>query len=177
MGRYSLVLLRPPATSFLRFPPRNSFPKPSAPSSHYGSPFPYHPSRPLARKAPCWWLALIGVAVLQVHDDMTSVIVAQLLYLESQSVEKPIYMYINSPGGVVTAGLAIYDTMQFVKPPISTLCIGQACSMGSLLLAAGEPGMRQALPNSRIMIHQPSGGFQVCNALALAHVCSFYISF
>ncbi|KAL3921588.1 MAG: hypothetical protein SGPRY_004852 [Prymnesium sp.] len=69
-------------------------------------------------------------------------------------------MYINSPGGVVTAGLAIYDTMQFVKPPISTLCIGQACSMGSLLLAAGEPGMRQALPNSRIMIHQPSGGFQ-----------------
>lgn len=117
------------------------------------------------------------MAVLQVHDDMTSVIVAQLLYLESQSVDKPIYMYINSPGGVVTAGLAIYDTMQFVKPPISTLCIGQACSMGSLLLAAGEPGMRQALPNSRIMIHQPSGGFQVCNALALAHVCSFCKSF
>ena len=73
-------------------------------------------------------------------------------------MDKPIYMYINSPGGVVTAGLAIYDTMQYVKPPISTLCIGQACSMGSLLLAAGEPGMRRALPNARIMLHQPSGG-------------------
>jgi len=90
---------------------------------------------------------------------MSSVVVAQLLYLESQSMEKPIYMYINSPGGVVTAGLAIYDTMQFVKPPVSTLCIGQACSMGSLLLAGGAPGMRRALPNSRVMIHQPSGGF------------------
>ena len=93
---------------------------------------------------------------------MSSVVVAQLLYLEAQSVEKPIYMYINSPGGVVTSGLAIYDTMQFVKPPIATLCVGQACSMGSLLLAAGAPGMRRALPNSRIMIHQPSGGFLVC---------------
>eukprot|EP00326_Haptolina_ericina_P009495 CAMPEP_0181226034 /NCGR_PEP_ID=MMETSP1096-20121128/32037_1 /TAXON_ID=156174 ORGANISM="Chrysochromulina ericina, Strain CCMP281" /NCGR_SAMPLE_ID=MMETSP1096 /ASSEMBLY_ACC=CAM_ASM_000453 /LENGTH=163 /DNA_ID=CAMNT_0023319341 /DNA_START=194 /DNA_END=685 /DNA_ORIENTATION=- len=91
---------------------------------------------------------------------MSSVVVAQLLYLEAQSVEKPIYMYINSPGGVVTAGLAIYDTMQFVKPPVATLCVGQACSMGSLLLAAGAPGMRRALPNSRIMIHQPSGGVQ-----------------
>jgi len=94
-----------------------------------------------------------------IHDDLTSVVVAQLLYLEAQSVEKPIYMYINSPGGVVTSGLAIYDTMQFVKPPVATLCVGQACSMGSLLLAAGAPGMRRALPNSRIMIHQPSGGF------------------
>jgi len=98
--------------------------------------------------------------VLQIHDEVTSVVVAQLLYLEAQSVEKPIYMYINSPGGVVTAGLAIYDTMQFIKPPVATLCVGQACSMGSLLLAAGAPGMRRALPNSRIMIHQPSGGVQ-----------------
>ncbi|EOD40305.1 putative endopeptidase Clp [Emiliania huxleyi CCMP1516] len=93
-----------------------------------------------------------------IHDDTSNVVVAQLLYLESQSVEKPIYMYINSPGGVVTAGLAIYDTMQFVRPPVATLCVGQACSMGSLLLAAGAPGMRRALPNSRVMIHQPSGG-------------------
>ena len=85
---------------------------------------------------------------------------AQLLYLESQSVEKPISMYINSPGGVVTSGLAIYDTMQFIKPPVATLCIGQACSMASLLLAAGAPEMRKALPNARVMIHQPSGGVQ-----------------
>jgi len=94
-----------------------------------------------------------------VHDDMSAVIVAQLLYLESQSTEKPISMYINSPGGVVTSGLAIYDTMQYVQAPVATLCIGQACSMGSLLLAGGAPGMRQALPNARVMIHQPSGGF------------------
>ena len=93
-----------------------------------------------------------------VHDDMSTVVIAQLLYLEAQSVDKPIFMYINSPGGVVTAGLAIYDTMQYVKPPIATLCVGQACSMGSLLLTAGEPGMRRALPNARIMMHQPSGG-------------------
>ena len=90
---------------------------------------------------------------------MSAVIVAQLLYLESQSTEKPISMYINSPGGVVTSGLAIYDTMQYVQAPVATLCIGQACSMGSLLLAGGAPGMRQALPNARVMIHQPSGGF------------------
>mgnify|MGYP001180100216 FL=1 len=93
-----------------------------------------------------------------IHDDNAALIVAQLLYLEAQSVERPIHMYINSPGGVVTAGLAVYDTMQYIKPPISTLCVGQACSMGSLLLAAGTPGMRRSLPNARIMIHQPSGG-------------------
>jgi ATP-dependent Clp protease, protease subunit len=93
-----------------------------------------------------------------IHDDVASVIVAQLLYLESQSTEKPISMYINSPGGVVSAGLAIYDTMQFVSPPIATLCVGQACSMASLLLAAGAPNMRRALPNARVMIHQPLGG-------------------
>jgi ATP-dependent Clp protease protease subunit len=95
-----------------------------------------------------------------IHDDVSAVVVAQLLYLESQSAEKPIGLYINSPGGVVTSGLAIYDTMQFIRPPVATLCIGQACSMGSLLLCAGEPGMRRALPNSRVMIHQPSGGVQ-----------------
>ena len=112
---------------------------------------------------------------------MSSVVVAQLLYLEAQSVDKPICMYINSPGGVVrplrlarvaarpsnrpvlttaqvTAGLAIYDTMQYIAPPVATLCVGQACSMGSLLLAAGAPGMRRSLPNARIMMHQPSGG-------------------
>jgi len=93
-----------------------------------------------------------------IHDDLASVVVAQLLYLESQSTEKPISMYINSPGGVVTAGLAIYDTMQFISPPIATLCMGQACSMASLLLAAGAPEMRRSLPNARVMIHQPSGG-------------------
>ena len=94
----------------------------------------------------------------QVEDNMASLIVAQLLFLESENPSKPISMYINSPGGVVTAGMAIYDTMQYIKPRVSTVCIGQACSMGSFLLAAGEPGMRIALPQSRIMIHQPSGG-------------------
>jgi len=94
----------------------------------------------------------------QVEDGMASLIVAQLLFLESENPSKPISMYINSPGGVVTAGLAIYDTMQYIRPRVSTVCIGQAASMGSFLLAAGEPGMRIALPNARIMIHQPSGG-------------------
>jgi len=96
----------------------------------------------------------------QVEDHMASVIVAQLLFLESENPTKDISMYINSPGGVVTAGLSIFDTMQYIKPKVSTVCIGQACSMGSFLLAAGEPGMRVALPNARIMIHQPSGGAQ-----------------
>ena len=95
-----------------------------------------------------------------VHDDMSQLVAAQLLFLEAENPDKDIYMYINSPGGIITSGLAIYDTMQYVKPKISTLCMGQAASMGSLLLAAGEPGMRFALPNARIMIHQPSGGFQ-----------------
>lgn len=94
----------------------------------------------------------------QVEDGMASLIVAQLLFLESENPSKPISMYINSPGGVVTAGLSIYDTMQYIKPRVSTVCIGQAASMGSFLLAAGEPGMRIALPNARIMVHQPSGG-------------------
>jgi ATP-dependent Clp protease, protease subunit len=94
----------------------------------------------------------------EVEDHMSSVIVAQLLFLESENPNKDINMYINSPGGVVTAGMAIYDTMQYIRPKISTVCIGQACSMGSFLLAAGEPGMRVALPQARIMIHQPSGG-------------------
>ena len=95
-----------------------------------------------------------------VEDHMATVIVAQLLFLEAENPKKEISMYINSPGGVVTAGLSIYDTMQFIRPKVSTLCIGQAASMGSLLLTAGEAGMRYALPNARIMVHQPSGGFQ-----------------
>jgi ATP-dependent Clp protease protease subunit len=95
-----------------------------------------------------------------VHDNMASSIVAQLLFLESENPDKDIYMYINSPGGVVTSGLAIYDTMQYIRPKVATLCIGQAASMGSLLLTAGAPGMRHCLPNARVMIHQPSGGFQ-----------------
>lgn len=94
-----------------------------------------------------------------VEDNMASVIVAQLLYLEAENPKKDIAMYINSPGGVVTAGLSIYDTMQYIRPKIATLCVGQAASMGSLLLGAGTAGMRYSLPNSRIMIHQPSGGF------------------
>ncbi len=94
----------------------------------------------------------------EVEDHMASLIVAQLLFLESENPSKDISMYINSPGGVVTAGLAIHDTMQYIRPRVSTVCIGQACSMGSFLLAAGEPGMRIALPQARIMIHQPSGG-------------------
>jgi len=96
----------------------------------------------------------------EVEDHMATLICAQLLFLESESPDKDIYMYLISPGGVVTAGLSIYDTMQYIKPKVATLCMGQACSMGSLLLTAGEPGMRFALPNSRIMIHQPSGGFR-----------------
>lgn len=95
-----------------------------------------------------------------VHDDVASLIVAQLLFLEADNPKKDINFYINSPGGVVTSGLAIYDTMQHIRPKVATLCIGQAASMGSLLLAAGEPGMRMATPNARIMVHQPSGGFQ-----------------
>ncbi len=95
-----------------------------------------------------------------VHDDMASLINAQLLFLESENPDKEIFMYINSPGGVVTSGLSIYDTMQYIRPKVSTLCFGQAASMGSLLLTAGEPGFRYSLPNSRVMIHQPSGGFQ-----------------
>lgn len=95
-----------------------------------------------------------------VHDEMSTLIVAQLLFLEAENPKKEIAMYINSPGGVVTSGLAIYDTMQFIRPAVQTLCIGQAASMGSLLLAAGEAGHRYALPNARIMVHQPSGGFQ-----------------
>ncbi len=95
-----------------------------------------------------------------VEDHMASVIIAQLLFLEAENPKKEISLYINSPGGVVTAGLAIYDTMQFIRPKVSTLCVGQAASMGSLLLASGEPGLRFALPNARVMVHQPSGGFQ-----------------
>jgi len=95
-----------------------------------------------------------------IEDHMANVIVAQLLYLESENPDKDISIYINSPGGVVTAGMAIYDTMQFIKPDVSTLCIGQAASMGALLLAGGAAGKRYCLPHSRVMIHQPLGGFQ-----------------
>jgi ATP-dependent Clp protease protease subunit len=95
-----------------------------------------------------------------VNDTMASLVTAQLLFLEAENPNKEISFYINSPGGLVTAGMAIYDTMQYIRPKISTLCIGQAASMGSLLLAAGEKGMRYVLPNARIMVHQPSGGFQ-----------------
>ncbi|MCB1423078.1 MAG: ATP-dependent Clp endopeptidase proteolytic subunit ClpP [Nitratireductor sp.] len=95
-----------------------------------------------------------------IEDGMATLVCAQLLYLEAENPKKEINLYINSPGGVVTSGMAIYDTMQFIRPAISTLCIGQAASMGSLLLAGGEKDMRFALPNARIMVHQPSGGFQ-----------------
>ncbi len=95
-----------------------------------------------------------------INDSLASLVTAQMLFLESEDPKKDIFMYINSPGGLVTAGLGIYDTMQYIKPQISTLCIGQAASMGSFLLAAGEKGKRFSLPNSRIMVHQPSAGFQ-----------------
>ena len=95
-----------------------------------------------------------------IHDGMSTLIVAQLLFLEAENPKKEISMYINSPGGVVSSGLSIYDTMQYIRPKIATMCVGQAASMGSLLLAAGEQGMRFCLPNSRVMVHQPSGGFQ-----------------
>ncbi|OCG18518.1 ATP-dependent Clp endopeptidase, proteolytic subunit ClpP [Gilliamella sp. App6-5] len=96
----------------------------------------------------------------QVEDNMANLIIAQMLFLEAENPDKDIYLYINSPGGVVTAGMAIYDTMQFIKPDVSTICLGQACSMGSLLLTAGTKGKRYCLPNARVMIHQPLGGFQ-----------------
>ncbi|MBL4601848.1 MAG: ATP-dependent Clp endopeptidase proteolytic subunit ClpP [Emcibacteraceae bacterium] len=96
----------------------------------------------------------------QVNDSVSALITAQLLFLEAENPKKDIAFYINSPGGIVTSGLGIYDTMQYIRPKITTICIGQACSMGSLLLTAGEPGQRFSLPNSRIMIHQPSGGAQ-----------------
>ena len=96
----------------------------------------------------------------QINDNVASLVTAQLLFLEAEDPKKEIYLYVNSPGGLVTAGLGIYDTMQYVKPDISTLCIGQAASMGSFLLAAGKKGKRFSLPNSRIMVHQPSAGFQ-----------------
>ena len=95
-----------------------------------------------------------------IDDYIANLVIAQLLFLQMEDAKKDIHIYINSPGGVVTAGLAIYDTMQFIRPPVSTLCIGQAASMGSLLLAAGAPGQRYALPNARIMVHQPSAGYQ-----------------
>ena len=95
-----------------------------------------------------------------INDNVASLVTAQLLFLESENPKKEIFFYINSPGGLVTAGLGVYDTMQYIKPPVSTLCIGQASSMGSFLLAAGEKGKRFSLPNSRIMVHQPSAGFQ-----------------
>ena len=95
-----------------------------------------------------------------IEDQVASLITAQLLFLEAENPKKEISMYINSPGGIVTSGMAIYDTMQFIRPPVATLCIGQAASMGSLLLAAGEKGKRYALPNARILLHQPSGGFE-----------------
>ncbi|MEQ8744629.1 ATP-dependent Clp protease proteolytic subunit [Parasphingorhabdus sp.] len=96
----------------------------------------------------------------QIEDGMASIITAQLLFLESENPKKDIYLYINSPGGVVTAGMAIHDTMQYIRPRVGTVCVGQAASMGSFLLAAGEPGMRMATTNARIMLHQPSGGAQ-----------------
>lgn len=102
-------------------------------------------------------IIVLGTAI---DDHVASLVCAQLLFLESENPEKEIFLYINSPGGVVTAGMAIYDTMQYISSPVATLCMGQAASMGSLLLTAGEPGMRYALPNSRILIHQPLGGMQ-----------------
>ena len=95
-----------------------------------------------------------------IDDHVSSLVIAQMLFLEAEDPDKDIFLYINSPGGIVTSGLAIYDTMQYIKPDVATICIGQAASMGSLLLAAGAKGKRSALPNSRIMIHQPAGGFQ-----------------
>lgn len=96
----------------------------------------------------------------QVEDHMANLVVAQMLFLEAENPEKDIYLYINSPGGVITAGMSIYDTMQFIKPDVGTICMGQACSMGAFLLTAGAKGKRICLPNSRVMIHQPLGGFQ-----------------
>ncbi|MFQ5457467.1 MAG: ATP-dependent Clp endopeptidase proteolytic subunit ClpP [Myxococcota bacterium] len=102
-------------------------------------------------------IIFIGTAI---DDDLANLVIAQFLFLESDDPDKDIHLYVNSPGGLVTAGLAIYDTMQYVKPDISTICMGQAASMGAILLAAGEPGKRFALPHARVMIHQPQGGFQ-----------------
>ena len=107
----------------------------------------------------CWKERIVFVTG-PIEDQVASLITAQLLFLEAENPKKEISMYINCPGGIVTSGMAIYDTMQFIRPAVATLCIGQAASMGSLLLAAGEKGMRYALPNARILLHQPSGGFE-----------------
>jgi len=102
-------------------------------------------------------IVFLGTAI---NDDVANVIIAQLLYLESQDPEKDIFLYVNSPGGVITAGMAIYDTMNYIRPDVATICIGQAASMGAVLLAAGAPGKRRALPHARVLIHQPLGGFR-----------------
>ncbi|MCX5832939.1 MAG: ATP-dependent Clp endopeptidase proteolytic subunit ClpP [Deltaproteobacteria bacterium] len=102
-------------------------------------------------------IIFLGVPI---NDDVANLIIAQMLYLESEDPDKDVYFYINSPGGIVSAGLAIYDTMQYIKPPVCTVCMGQAASMGALILAAGEAGKRYALPHSRVLIHQPLGGFE-----------------
>jgi ATP-dependent Clp protease protease subunit len=102
-------------------------------------------------------IIFLGVPI---NDDVANLIIAQMLYLESEDPDKDVYFYINSPGGIVSAGLAIYDTMQYIKPPVCTVCMGQASSMGALILAAGEAGKRYALPHSRVLIHQPLGGFE-----------------
>ena len=111
----------------------------------------------------------------QINDNVASLVTAQLLFLEAEDPKKEIYLYINSPGGLVTAGLGIYDTMQYVKPDISTLCIGQAASMGSFLLAAGTKGKRFSLPNSRIMVHQPSAVFKVRQLILKFMLMKFYL--
>ncbi|UCC66804.1 MAG: ATP-dependent Clp endopeptidase proteolytic subunit ClpP [Deltaproteobacteria bacterium] len=102
-------------------------------------------------------IIFLGMAI---DDDLANLVIAQMLFLESEDPDKDVYLYINTPGGLVTAGLAIYDTMQYIRPDVSTICMGQASSMGALLLAAGTPGKRYALPHSRILLHQPMGGFQ-----------------
>ncbi|VDM54632.1 unnamed protein product [Angiostrongylus costaricensis] len=118
-------------------------------------------SRLLRDRIVCLMTPFNVIYSFHVDDFVASSVIAQLLFLQSESSKKPIHIYINSPGGSVTAGLAIYDTMQMISAPVATWCVGQASSMGSLLLCAGEKGMRTALPNSRIMVHQPSGGAQV----------------
>ncbi|KND00285.1 ATP-dependent Clp protease, proteolytic subunit ClpP [Spizellomyces punctatus DAOM BR117] len=147
--------------SIRQFSSWNSSPRSSSPATALGIPYVIE-SSPRGERVFDIFSRLLKERIVmlngEVHDGVAAVIVAQLLFLEAENPEKPINFYINSPGGSVTAGMAIYDTMQYIQSPVATVCIGQAASMGSLLLAAGEAGQRSILPNGRVMIHQPSGG-------------------
>ncbi|CAN6363168.1 unnamed protein product [Urochloa humidicola] len=163
-GPRRLVAAAPPRAFFSSSPYQPPQPEGSSPHREYGLVPTVVETTSRGERAYDIFSRLLKERIVCIHgpiaDETASLVVAQLLFLESENPLKPVHLYINSPGGVITAGLAIYDTMQYIRCPVTTLCVGQAASMGSLLLAAGAPGERRALPNARVMIHQPSGGAQ-----------------